>query len=246
MSAMGAAELPEVPAALPQDSPRNRAAVRWTGAAELTLAARPERLPVLAARPELLPAPAAPAERLPVLAARPELLPVPAAPAELLPVPAARPERLPVPATRPERLPVPATRPEPPHGLAPQPRLAPDQAARDQAARDQAARDQAARVPLRLTRRGRVVVAVATVLLLAVLSLVIAASAQATSHPAPSGAAQRNLAQVTVRPGQSLWSVAENADPDADTRAVVQQIIELNGLTGNVVFAGQRLWVPRG
>jgi hypothetical protein len=226
MSATGAAELPDVPAALPQDSPRNRAAARWAGAAELAPAARPELLPVLAARPELLP--------------------VPAAPAELLPVPAARPELLPVPAVRPERLLVPAVRPEPPHGLAPRPRLAPDQAARNQAARDQVARNQAAHMPLRLTRRGRVVVAVATALLLAVLSLVIAASAQATSHPAPSGAAQRNLAQVTVRPGQSLWSVAENADPDADTRVVVQQIIELNGLTGNVVFAGQRLWVPRG
>jgi len=218
---MGAAELPEVPAALPQDSPRNRAAARWAGAAELAPAARPELLPILAARPELLS--------------------VPAAPAELLPVPAARPERLPVPAAR----------PEPPHGLAPRPRLAPDQAARnqaarDQAARDQAARDQAARVPLRLTRRGRVVVAVATALLLAVLSLVIAASAQATSHTAPSSAAQRSLVQVIVRPGQSLWSVAENADPNADTRVVIQQIIELNGLTGNVVFAGQRLWVPRG
>jgi LysM domain len=176
MSAMGAAELPEVPAALPQDSPRNRAAARWAGAAEVAPIARPERLPV------------------------------------------------------------PATRPETPHGLAPRPRLAPDQAARNQTAR----------VPLRLTRRGRVVVAVATALLLAVLSLVIAASAQATSHSAPSGAAQRNLAQVTVRPGQSLWSVAENADPNADTRVVVQQIIELNGLTGNLVFAGQRLWVPRG
>jgi hypothetical protein len=236
MSAMGAAELPDVPAALPQDSPRNRAAARWAGAAELAPAARPELLPVLAARPELLPVPAA----------RPELLPVPAAPAELLPVPAARPELLPVPAARPERLLVPAVRPEPPHGLAPRPRLAPDQAARNQVARDQAARNQAAHLPLRLTRRGRVVVAVATALLLAVLSLVIAASAQATSHPAPSGAAQRNLALVAVRPGQSLWSVAENADPNADTRVVVQQIIELNGLTGNLVFAGQRLWVPRG
>jgi hypothetical protein len=164
---------------------------------------------------------------------RPERLPVLAAPAELLPAPA---ELLPVPAARPERLPVPTVRPEPPRGLAPRPRLAPDQASRDQTAR----------VPLRLTRRGRIVVAVATALLLAVLSLVIAASAQATSHPASPGAAQRSLVQVTVRPGQSLWSVAENADPNADTRVVVQQIIELNGLTGNLVFAGQRLWVPRG
>ena len=88
-------------------------------------------------------------------------------------------------------------------------------------------------------------VAVAAVLLLAALSLVIAASAQATNHPVPR-AAQQNLTQVTVRPGQSLWSVAESADPDADTRVVIQQIVELNGLTGAVVFAGQRLWVPRG
>ena len=100
-------------------------------------------------------------------------------------------------------------------------------------------------MPLRLTRRGRVVVAVAAALLLAALSLVIAASAQATSHPV-ARAAQQNLTQVTVRPGQSLWSVAESADPDADTRVVIQQIVELNGLTGAVVFAGQRLWVPRG
>jgi LysM domain len=112
-------------------------------------------------------------------------------------------------------------------------------------ARPEPAREQAAAVPLRLTRRGRVVVAVAAALLLAALSLVIAASAQATNHPAPR-TAQQGLAQVIVRPGQSLWSVAESADPDADTRVVIQQIIELNGLTGDVVFAGERLWVPRG
>jgi hypothetical protein len=115
-----------------------------------------------------------------------------------------------------------------------------------QAARPEPARGQAATAPLRLTRRGRVVVAVAAALLLAALSLVIAASAQATSHPLPSRGAQQNLTQVTVRPGQSLWSVAENADPGADTRAVIRQIVELNGLTRDVAFAGQRLWVPRG
>ena len=113
-------------------------------------------------------------------------------------------------------------------------------------ARPQPARGRPVTVPLRLTRRGRVVIAVAAALLVAALSLVIAASAQATNHPLPSRVAQQHLTQVTVRPGQSLWSVAENADPGADTRAVIQQIVELNGLTGNVVFAGERLWVPRG
>ena len=123
--------------------------------------------------------------------------------------------------------------------------VAPTATAPDQAARPQPARGQPVTVPLRLTRRGRVVIAVAAALLLAALSLVIAASAQATNHPQSSRGAQ-HLIQVTVRPGQSLWSVAENADPGADTRTVIQQIVELNGLTGDVVTAGQRLWVPRG
>jgi LysM domain-containing protein len=115
-----------------------------------------------------------------------------------------------------------------------------------QTPRVRATRPGTANPPLRLTRRGRVVVAVAAALVLAALSLVIASTAQATNHPVSSRAAQQGLAQVTVHPGQSLWSVAASADPAADTRVVIQQIIELNGLTGNVVFTGQRLWVPRG
>jgi LysM domain len=131
-------------------------------------------------------------------------------------------------------------------GQASRPELLGGQPVRPRPARPQPTSARPASVPLRLTRRGRVVVAVAAVLLLAVLSLVIAASAQATSHPVSSPRTQQSLAQVTVRPGQSLWSVAEAADPNADTRVVIQQVVELNGLTGNVVFAGQRLWVPRG
>ena len=124
--------------------------------------------------------------------------------------------------------------------------LDPPAPASSQTSRPRATRPETANPPLRLTRRGRVVVAVAAALVLAALSLVIASAAQATNHPVSSRGAQQGLAQVTVHPGQSLWSVAESADPAADTRVVIQQIIELNGLTGNVVFAGQRLWVPRG
>ena len=113
------------------------------------------------------------------------------------------------------------------------------------APRSEPARGQSANAPLRLTRRGRVVVVVAIALVLAALSLVIAGAAQATNYPGPARAPQQSLAQVTVLPGQNLWSVAESADPGTDTRVVVQQIIELNRLTGNVVFAGQRLRVPR-
>jgi hypothetical protein len=100
--------------------------------------------------------------------------------------------------------------------------------------------------PLRLTRRGRVVVATAIALLVTVISLFVAGVAQATNHGPSAHAARQNLSQVVVSPGQSLWSVAESADPSQDTRAVIQQIIDLNSLNGDTVFAGQRLWVPRG
>jgi len=106
--------------------------------------------------------------------------------------------------------------------------------------------DPAAGLPLRLTRRGRVVIAAAAALLVIVLMLIAAGAAQATSHAVPPRVAEQGLTRVVVRPGQSLWSVAESADPGADTRLVIQQIIELNGLNGDMVLPGQRLWVLRG
>ena len=100
--------------------------------------------------------------------------------------------------------------------------------------------------PLRLTRRGRIVVAVTAALLVTIISLLAAGVAQATNHAPSPRAARQNLVQVVVRPGQTLWSVAESADPDQDTRVVVRQIVDLNSLSGPTVQAGQQLWVPRG
>jgi LysM domain len=99
--------------------------------------------------------------------------------------------------------------------------------------------------PLRLTRRGRIVVAVTAALLVTIISLLAAGVAQATNHGPGPRAARQNLVQVVVRPGQTLWSVAESADPDQDTRVVVRQIVDLNSLSGPTVQAGQQLWVPR-
>jgi len=91
-----------------------------------------------------------------------------------------------------------------------------------------------------------VVLAAVAALLVTVIALFAAGAAQATNHGPSPRAARQNLVQVVVRPGQSLWSVAESADPDQDTRAVIQQIIDLNSLSGDTVAAGQQLWVPRG
>jgi LysM repeat protein len=74
--------------------------------------------------------------------------------------------------------------------------------------------------------------------------MVAASAAQASSHAGP--ARRAAIVQVTVRPGQSLWTIAESNDPDADTRVVIGEIQQLNSMSGYVVMAGQVLWVPRG
>jgi len=104
---------------------------------------------------------------------------------------------------------------------------------------------------VRLTRRGRIVV---TVMLTAVsVSLVVLAwlaiaarAAQAADGGQSPGAVYQNLTSVIVHPGQTLWSIASQAEPTADPRIVMQQIIDLNALHGTSVVPGQRLWVPHG
>ncbi|HEY3735135.1 MAG TPA: LysM peptidoglycan-binding domain-containing protein [Streptosporangiaceae bacterium] len=98
---------------------------------------------------------------------------------------------------------------------------------------------------LRLTRRGRVVLFALVTVAACVLWVAAASGALATDHGASAGAARRDLSQVVVQPGQTLWSIALSTDPSADPRAVVQRIIEINGLAGGSVAAGQHLWVPR-
>ena len=103
--------------------------------------------------------------------------------------------------------------------------------------------------PLRLTRRGRMAVTGLSALLIGALSVGLATAAQATRAGSPgSGPTQsgRYLAKVAVLPGQSLWALAEAYDPDADPRLVIQEIQQMNSMSGDQVKAGTVLWVPRG
>ncbi len=98
---------------------------------------------------------------------------------------------------------------------------------------------------LRLTSRGRVVLAVGAAAAASLFGLAAAGSAQAADHGTPSGAAGHSMARILVQPGQTLWSIALQADPQADPRLVVRQIMAVNALSGGSVTAGQRLLVPR-
>src|SRR5205085_1148315 len=92
---------------------------------------------------------------------------------------------------------------------------------------------------LRLTRRGR---------LLVLFALVVVAfgafSLARTSSQAGTGRSRPAAHYVTVEPGQTLWQIASSVAPADDPRDTVDRIRDLNGLATTVLRAGQRLVVP--
>ena len=118
------------------------------------------------------------------------------------------------------------------------------------AARPQVTKARPARTRARLTRRGRVVVAAllaASMVLVAALAwLAGTARADTAGGGVPSSAVYHSLRSVVVQPGQSLWSIAAQYEPASDPRSVIQEIIDLNALSGTSVQPGQHLWLPRG
>jgi len=92
--------------------------------------------------------------------------------------------------------------------------------------------------PLRLTRRGRLVITLTVAVLLAVVA-VLGARAAWAAGPAQAPATQ----SITVLPGQTLWEIA-GASSAGDPRDAVIEIRELNGLPDSQVFAGQVLLLP--
>ena len=100
----------------------------------------------------------------------------------------------------------------------------------------------ARREPMRLTRRGRILVGT-----LVALPIVVGAyflGLGSTSAGADSVQSTASFETVTVMPGDTLWSIAGNVAPNADTQAVITAIQELNQLESLTVQPGQKLAVP--
>jgi len=95
----------------------------------------------------------------------------------------------------------------------------------------------------RITRRGRLVlVALVVALAFAVISLGQAAlSPQAQAGSESSSDASRTW---VVQPNETLWSIAEQVDPDADPRETVARIVSMNDLPDSAVLVGQEIHVP--
>lgn len=100
--------------------------------------------------------------------------------------------------------------------------------------------------PLRLTRRGRVVLIGVPLILLAVLLLSLSGlfNSPAKASDSAGDLAVTPTVTVTVQPGQSLWSIAGTVAPGRDARDVVADIVQLNNLSAGAVLPGQQLFVP--
>jgi hypothetical protein len=91
---------------------------------------------------------------------------------------------------------------------------------------------------VRLTRRGRAVLIILSLLLAAVATVFAAPAGRAAD---PVGAPP----SVVVRSGDTLWSIASRYLPSDDPFAAMDEIRQLNGLRDYTIEAGQRLTLPR-
>lgn len=90
------------------------------------------------------------------------------------------------------------------------------------------------RTPVRLTRRGRVVLALLITLVATGAVLAFGTSGGAAPPPRP----------VQVQRGDTLWSLADRYAATRDPVTAVERIRRLNCLSGYDIYPGQRLLIP--
>ncbi|QIX27969.1 LysM peptidoglycan-binding domain-containing protein [Nocardioides sp. JQ2195] len=93
---------------------------------------------------------------------------------------------------------------------------------------------------LRLTRRGRVVIFIAALLVVMGAALLLANASTATNH---AGVDQPTRA-VVVESGDTLWSIAGDLAGDGEVRDMVHEIKQLNALDSSMLMTGQTIFVP--
>ena len=100
--------------------------------------------------------------------------------------------------------------------------------------------------PLRLTRRGKVVLIGIPLMLLTALLLSLVGFLNSPAKAADSTAdlALTPTVSVTVQAGESLWAIAGTVAPERDPRDVIADIVQLNNLSAGSVVPGQQLFVP--
>jgi hypothetical protein len=96
--------------------------------------------------------------------------------------------------------------------------------------------DRSVAAPIRLTRRGVIVLSLAV----AVLGMALLGIAKMSAPPAANPAAGAAVpANVSVQPGDTLWSIAARVAPQTDPRAEVVKLVQLNRLASATLVPGQ-------
>jgi LysM repeat protein len=98
--------------------------------------------------------------------------------------------------------------------------------------------------PIKLTRRGRMLVSTVSFAAMLAISLVSLFGIATASAKASNESSNSTTTQIVVAPGETLWTIAARVNPEIDPRAVIDQIMDLNVINGSNVYAGQVLLVP--
>jgi nucleoid-associated protein YgaU len=97
---------------------------------------------------------------------------------------------------------------------------------------------------VRLTPRGRLLTRLAVIASLSVLLLSGFAAMTGASAGSTETAIPTPYVKVSVKPGDTLWSIAESIAPSGDRRSLVADIVEINRLTTPELQAGQKIYIP--
>lgn len=107
-----------------------------------------------------------------------------------------------------------------------------------------ASRDARLETRLRITRRGRAVLAGLIAVPVVAVALLFAVNGGGAMATGAAGSQEAGFDYVTVHAGQSLWELAESMAPSADPRDVIAEIMTLNQLETASVLPGQLLAIP--
>ena len=94
-------------------------------------------------------------------------------------------------------------------------------------------------------RRVRSVVILALLISAFNLFAQFVSGAQASNESVSASSVSKSVDYVSVRSGDTLWTMAQTYAPNSDPREWINQVVSLNSLSSVDLIAGQRLAVPK-
>ncbi len=97
---------------------------------------------------------------------------------------------------------------------------------------------------VRLTPRGRALARLAVVASLSILLLAGFSLFSRATAGSQDSISSTPYMKITVKPGQTLWSIAASLSGSGDKREMVDELIEVNRLRSPELVAGQKIYIP--